>query len=164
MEGHARRAILVLAVLIGSTVSLMHNRPATAARAGRSGTCIFDHQSLRTAKGICRPHAKSYPKTVRGSVRRAIYDAALTFGMPYSVLFKIARCESNLNPGAAYAGHYGLFQFLPQTFTSGSGGMRVETGITASTYWNALDASYVAGYLFVTGEAREWSCMQMPPG
>jgi soluble lytic murein transglycosylase-like protein len=100
---------------------------------------------------------------VRNGVQRAIYDASLTFGMPYGVLYKIARCESNLNPNAAYAGHYGLFQFLPQTFSSGSGGMRSETGITANSYWNALDASYVAGYLFVRGKATAWSCMRMPP-
>src|SRR5438270_1747635 len=124
MEGKARRAILVLAVVIGSLVTLVQNRPVTVARAARSGGCIFDHQSLRTAKGTCRPRARAYPPSVRGKVKRAIYDAALTFGMPYNVLYKIARCESNLNPKAAYAGHFGLFQFLPRTFSSGSGGLR----------------------------------------
>lgn len=120
--------------------------------------CIFDQQMLRTKTGMCRPHAVAYPSTVRGRVRKAIYDSALVFGVPYSILLKIARCESGLNPGASDGMHLGLFQFLPDTFRRGAQGMKRNTGITAGTPWNPRDASYVAGYLFATGHAPSWSC------
>jgi hypothetical protein len=103
---------------------------------------------------------------VKGSVKRSIYDGALTFGIPYSILLDVARCESNLDPHADDGQHMGLFQFLPATFTHGAKALRGQTGIRAKSYWNPLDAAYVAGYLFVTGNAQAWSCVpeyQPPP-
>lgn len=132
----------------------------------RVAACIFDHVSLRTSRGTCRPRARSYPPGVKGPVKRSIYDGALTFGIPYSVLLDVARCESNLDPQADDGRHMGLFQFLPSTFWHGARGLRGRTGIRARTYWNPLDAAYVAGYLFVTGNAQAWSCVtayQPPP-
>jgi len=113
---------------------------------------------LRTESGVCRPTAVRYPRRVRGAIRRAVYDGALTFGIPYGVLLKIAKCESSLNPRAAHARHFGLFQFLPQTFAQGARLLAHDTGITARSYWNARDFSYVAGYLFATGRSPAWSC------
>jgi Transglycosylase SLT domain len=95
-------------------------------------------------------------------VRRAIYDSSLIFGMPYSVLLNLARCESALNPRATDGVHYGLFQFLPSTFREGSGSMRSMTGITAANYWRPLDSAYVAGYLFATGHSPRWQCETQP--
>jgi hypothetical protein len=119
---------------------------------------------LRTAPGKCRPRAKAYPKSVAGKVRRAIYDGALTFGIPYHVLLRIAQCESGLNPRASGYGYYGLFQFAPDTFREGAKQLRHATGIRARSYWSPLDASYVAGYLFAVGEAPSWSCEPpLPP-
>jgi hypothetical protein len=164
MEGIARRVILVLAALTALSAALTVSRPVTEARQSHSTACVFDHLSLRTARGTCRPRARSYPPNVRGSVKRAVYDASLTFGMPYSVLLAIARCESDLNPHAAYEGHYGLYQFLPQTFSRAAGELRADTGITAHSYWNPLDAGYVAGFMFVTGKALSWSCETIPGG
>ncbi|GAC1511652.1 MAG: hypothetical protein NVS2B16_13360 [Chloroflexota bacterium] len=120
--------------------------------------CIFDQQALRTKANTCRPRARTYPSTVRGIVRRAIYDSALTFGIPYNILLQIARCESALNPHATNGTHFGLFQFAPETFHQGSHGMKHDTGIVARSYWNAHDASYVAGYLFAIGRAPNWTC------
>jgi hypothetical protein len=85
----------------------------------------------------------------------------MTFGIPYQVLLKIARCESGLNPYAAYRGHYGLYQFLPETFYRGARELRTQTGVMAHSYWNALDASYVAGFLFATGQSRRWACEKL---
>jgi hypothetical protein len=124
----------------------------------RSHGCIFDHLMLRTPSGLCRPEAKRYPHRVVGPIRRAIYDSALTFGIPYHILLRIAFCESSLNPYAVNGSHYGLFQFLPATFVTGLRAMWRETGIVAWSYWSPLDASYVAGYLFASGHARRWSC------
>jgi hypothetical protein len=91
-------------------------------------------------------------------VERSIYDGALTFGIPYSVMLKVARCESRLDPRADDGVHVGLYQFLPSTFASGARKLRRSTGIAAGSYWNPLDATYVAGFLFATGQSQQWSC------
>ena len=147
-------AVGVFAVL---QVQPVHGN-AAALRAKGGHVCVFDHLMLTSAPGTCRPLAKSYPPSVGGPVRRAIYDAALTFGIPYRILLRIAFCESALHPWAVNGTHYGLFQFYPATFIRGELLMRSETGIVSSSYWDARDASYVAGYLFATGHARRWAC------
>ncbi len=130
----------------------------------RVAACIFDRASLHTSRGTCRPRARSYPAGVKTSVRRSIYDGALTFGIPYSVMLQVARCESNLDPHADDGLHMGLFQFLPSTFKQGAKALRGQTGIRARSYWNPLDAAYVAGYMFVNGQAEEWGCVpQLTP-
>lgn len=127
--------------------------------------CVYDHTSLHSPPGTCRPQALVYPPNVTGRVKRAIYDSAMTFGVPYPVLLGIAECESSLNPRATDGKHYGLFQFLPSTFHGGRSAMRDMTGIQAQTLWNPLDASYVAGFLFAVGKANRWACLsQLPAG
>lgn len=125
----------------------------------RPHICVYDRMSLHSAPGTCRPEATTYPPNVTGSVKRAIYDSAMTFGVPYEVLLGIAQCESSLNPRARNGQHYGLFQFLPSTFRGGQRAMRAMTGIQAHTFWNPLDASYVAGFLFAVGKADRWACL-----
>lgn len=126
--------------------------------------CAYDHTSLHSPAGTCRPRALVYPRDVKGRVKRAIYDSAMTFGVPYDVLLGIAQCESSLNPRAQDGKHYGLFQFLPSTFQGGQRAMRDMTGIQAHTLWNPLDASYVAGFLFAVGKADRWACLsQLQP-
>jgi hypothetical protein len=78
--------------------------------------------------------------------------------MPYSVLLAIGKCESGLDPGARNGSHYGLFQFVPETFRLASSRMVKETGVVARSYWSARDSSYAAGYLFATGLSRDWAC------
>lgn len=159
MDGNARRAILAASlVLCALAVTRPTQTDATAGSSRHASVCIYDHLSLRSAPGVCRPRARAYPPTVVGAVPHAIYDASLTFGIPYAILLGIAECESGLNSRAAYSGHYGLYQFLPATFRAGATGLRKETGIGARSYWNALDAAYVAGYMFVTGKSALWSC------
>ena len=153
----ARPLLVTLTLLCAVTVCPNAGLAAGTHRTVAHG-CIFDHLMLRTSAGECRPQAKWYPSWVGGPVHRAVYDSALTFGIPYRILLRIAFCESTLNPWAVNGPHYGLFQFLPATFVQGMRAMWRETGIVASTYWNPLDASYVAGYLFATGHARRWAC------
>jgi hypothetical protein len=133
---------------------------AAGEHAPQRQSCIFDHMSLRTAPQTCRPHARAYPKNVTGAVERAIYDSTLLFGVPYPVLLSIARCESGLNTHASNGTHFGLFQFAADTFKRGSAALRSETGIVARSYWKALDSSYVAGFLFATGQSLSWTCEQ----
>jgi hypothetical protein len=114
--------------------------------------------TLYTRPGTCRPRAKVYPVSVKGGAEKAIYDSALTFGIPYRILLTIGRCESGLNPHASNGSHFGLFQFDPATFTTAVTLLRRDTGIVARTYWSARDSSYAAGYLFATGNSPAWSC------
>lgn len=147
-------ALFLIAGTLGRLISPAH---VNAARV-RVPLCIFDHASMRTSHGRCRPRARHYPASVKTGLQRSIYDGALTFGIPYSVLLSVARCESNLDPRANDGTHMGLFQFLPSTFKYGARLLKRATGITVSNYWNPLDSTYVAGYLFATGQSQQWSC------
>src|SRR5579884_2847554 len=100
MEGSARRARLALGLLAIVAVLAWEQPLRVEARVRHNPACIFDRLMLWTAPGTCRPHARSYPPSVRGTARRAVYDSALTFGIPYPILLRIARCESGLNPHA----------------------------------------------------------------
>jgi hypothetical protein len=156
-----RRALLA-AWLLGLMLLLVGNgTPGHAASNGqhsRAHTCVFDHLMLWTPQGQCRPRAYSYPRTVHGAVRHAIYDGAITFGIPYKILYRIAVCESGLNPRASNGSYFGLFQFAPDTFQRGANDMQAMTGITVTSYWIPSDASYVAGFLFATGQSPRWQC------
>jgi hypothetical protein len=162
MERRACCALLLGALLavLGPSFGGAEWNAAHAAgeRAQQASTCIFDHLSLRTAPHTCRPRAKSYPANVTSRVERAIYDSALTFGIPYEILLAIGRCESGLNPHASNGRRFGLFQFAPATFRRAVALLRAQTGIVAHSYWNALDSSYAAGFLFATGASLSWTC------
>jgi hypothetical protein len=160
MKGRALRALSLL-VMLAAGLSSRGIPPARAGaeRSTQGHACVFDHLSLHTDPHTCRPRARAYPRYVRGPVERSIYDSALTFGMPYPTLLAIAQCESGLNPHASNGTHFGLFQFVPDTFRRAAVQLRSETGVVAKSYWNPLDAAYAAGYMFVTGESTSWSCV-----
>ena len=161
MQGNTRRVLLTLlsAALVFPLASGFPERAGATRHSETKNICVFDHTSLQSPPGTCRPEAVAYPAGVTGRVRQAIYDSAMTFGVPYTVLLAIAQCESSLNPRAIDGQHFGLFQFLPSTFRSGKHAMRAMTGIQARSYWNPLDASYVAGFLFAVGKADRWACV-----
>lgn len=155
----ARSALLAITFMLTVPMWPETNGIGVAsAQTAYSTSCIFDQQTLWTPAKTCRPRAISYPAGVVGKVKRAIYDSSLIFGTPYALLLRIARCESSLNPHANNGSHFGLYQFLPDTFRLGAGGLRKNTGIVARTVWSPQDASYVAGYLFALGQAPQWSC------
>ena|SRR5947209_17087353 len=155
-------ALLLGALLAVSSPLAWTAHPVAAAVTGervqQAKACIFDHLTLRTAPHTCRPRARSYPPRVTTAAERAIYDSALTFGIPYPILLAIARCESDLNPRASNGTHFGLFQFAPPTFRRAVVSLRTQTGIVARTYWNPLDSAYAAGFLFATGHSPSWAC------
>lgn len=165
INGRGRAALLAALLALSTVLGAGRNTTIAAGPGSRSARlCIFDHTALRTAPGTCRPQARSYPSRVTGSVRKAIYDGALTFGVPYVTMLQIAKCESGLNPRASSRKYFGLFQFLPATFKTGVRMMLRNTGITAKSYWNARDASYVTGFVFAIGGARAWTCTEAIPG
>lgn len=157
MERTALRVLLTVG-LLGSACHGHGSVWAAQEHARHHAACIFDHMTLRSAAGTCRPRARAYPAYVVGKVQQAIYDSALTFGIPFDVLVAIARCESALNPRASNGSHFGLFQFAPETFRRAANQLRSATGVVARSYWSPLDSSYVAGFMFVTGRALRWSC------
>lgn len=151
------RWVLVLA-LVGMCGSILTGHGAQAQRPVRHQTCIYDHYVLKTSKKACRPRARTYPAYITGAVERSIYDAALTFGVPYRLLFRIATCESGLQPTATNGSHFGLFQFRTDTFAQNTVLMRHFTGILAHSVWNARDSSYVAAFMFADDHHFEWTC------
>ncbi len=147
--------VCIVASLVLTGVRATH---AQGTHSGQNSACIFDHMTLRSPTKTCRPRAKAYPSTVVGAVQRSIYDSSLIFGIPYAVLLNIAKCESSLNPRARNGTHFGLFQFAPATFRQAAARLQATTGLAARSYWNPLDSSYVAGFMFATGDAPRWSC------
>jgi soluble lytic murein transglycosylase-like protein len=161
MKVKALWALPFVALAVVSGLGPRGITPSVAAglSASQAQACVYDHLTLRTGPGTCRPRAKAYPEYIKSRVQKAIYDSALTFGIPYGTLLSIARCESGLNPRADSGTHFGLYQFAPATFQRAVRGLRKDTGVEARTYWNSLDASYAAGYMFVTGQASSWACV-----
>lgn len=137
---------------------------ASGMRSAQTQVCVYDHQSLKTEPRACRPRARVYPSYVKGTVKKAIYDSSLVFGVPFATLLAIARCESSLNPKASNGTHFGLFQFAPATFKRAVAQLRSAAGLSARSYWNPLDSSYAAGFLFVTGQASSWTCVSAVTG
>jgi hypothetical protein len=160
MERGTRRALLVGCIVASLVLTWGPSKRVQAARlrTGQRAACIFDHMMLRSPTTRCRPRAKAYPSTVKGRVQRSIYDSSLTFGIPFAVLLNIAKCESSLNPRAVHGEHYGLFQFVPATFHQAASRLQASTGVAVKSYWNPLDSAYVAGFMFVTGDSKRWSC------
>jgi hypothetical protein len=153
--------VLFIVCIVASLVLTWTDVTATHAQrthSGQNSACIFDHLTLRSPTTICRPRAKAYPTTVTSAVQRSIYDSSLIFGIPFTVLLNIAKCESSLNPRATNGSHFGLFQFVPATFRQAASRLQTSTGLAARSYWNPLDSAYVAGFMFATGDAQRWSC------
>ena len=161
MKALALRALSLLVIMAAVELRPHGITPiqASGTRSTQGHNCVFDHLTLHTGPNACRPRAKAYPKYVKDAVERAIYDSALVFGVPYTTLLEVARCESALNPKASNGSHFGLFQFAPQTFYRAVSQMKRDTGLQARTYWNPLDSSYAAGFMFVVGSAESWSCV-----
>src|SRR5579872_326871 len=153
MERGRHRVLLAACMVVSLVLISVSATHAQGTHSGQNSACIFDHMTLRSPTTICRPRAKAYPPTVTGRVQRSIYDSSLIFGIPYSVLLNIAKCESSLNPRASNGTHFGLFQFAPATFRRAAVQLKATTGLTARSYWNPLDSSYVAGFMFATGDA-----------
>lgn len=79
-----------------------------------------------------------------------IRRAALHYQQSFPDLLRVARCESSLDPYNEYAGHYGLFQFLPSTFaTTKYAGRDIN-----SAKWNSL----AAAWMWANGRRGEWAC------
>jgi hypothetical protein len=94
------------------------------------------------------------------AVVNCIEYASVVHSYPEGTLMMIARCESELNPGAYNEGSKasGLFQFLPSTWSATvsrmiSAGVKIKNKIW-SAKWNAQAAAWKMGQ----DGTGEWSC------
>lgn len=108
----------------------------------------------------------STPKIVNSSpdielVKQSIVKWAIFYGLDQQHMLNIARCESTYNPSASNGTHFGIFQFLPSTFTANVGYMK-QRGIIPQdavySYWNYDQNIQVASWMFSIGQARQWEC------
>ena len=101
---------------------------------------------------MARARTRALRRTLVASptVAEAINLASVVYGNG-ATLWRKARCESQLNPGAHNGSEAsGLFQFLPSTWrTTPFSGFSIY-----SAYANAL----AAGWMHRVGRGGEWSC------
>jgi surface rod structure-forming protein G/transglycosylase-like protein with SLT domain len=93
---------------------------------------------------------------VPGNIESIIRAAAATWGADPDQLLRVAWCESRYNPNAynASSGASGLFQFMPRTFAVNS----VRAGYGGASIFDPVASANTAAYMFVNGQARQWSC------
>lgn len=79
-----------------------------------------------------------------------IRKAARKYHQPVADAMRVAECESGFDPNNSYAGHYGLFQFLPSTFAT--------TPYRNRDIWSPKWNSYAAMWMWSVGRRGEWAC------
>jgi len=81
-----------------------------------------------------------------------INAAADRYGQSREAMLRVARCESDLIPGAinAVGGSYGLFQFKPQTWA--------RTPYAEYDIFDPVANAMAAGWLWSQGGKGEWVC------
>lgn len=85
-------------------------------------------------------------------VEQIITRAARRYDQSPSIMLRVARCESNLDPYAVNrAGpYYGLFQFLPSTWRS--------TPYGKKDWFDPRANALAAGWMWKQGRKNEWVC------
>jgi soluble lytic murein transglycosylase-like protein len=79
-----------------------------------------------------------------------IAAAAKKYGQPLADAYRVANCESSFDPNNSYAGHYGLFQFLPSTFAT--------TPYRNRDIWSPKWNSLAAMWMWAHKRRSEWQC------
>lgn len=88
------------------------------------------------------------------AVHVAICRAAQRWGGSYSLLLRLATCESDLDPHAYNtAGASGLFQFMSSTYAEWA--PRVPE---SRSLWNPYASANVAAYMIAHGQFHRWEC------
>jgi resuscitation-promoting factor RpfB len=89
-------------------------------------------------------------------IEQIIREAAAAQGANADQLLRVAYCESRYNPGAvnSSSGAAGLFQFMPGTWAANS----VRAGYAGANVFDPVAAANVAAWMFVRGQAGQWSC------
>lgn len=89
--------------------------------------------------------------TTEDEIISIIYAAADRYGQPREDMLRVARCESNLFPGAVGAfGELGIFQFMPSTWET-----TPYADMDPTDPWAAANAT---GWMWSVGRRGEWVC------
>jgi uncharacterized protein YgiM (DUF1202 family) len=88
----------------------------------------------------------------RSEIIAIIYDAADRYGQPREDMLRVARCESDLVPGAINGpgGTYGIFQFKPSTW--------LGTPFAEYDIFDPRASANAAAWMWSVGRRREWVC------
>lgn len=88
----------------------------------------------------------------RKELTEIIYAAADRYGQPREDMLRVARCESDLVPGAVNGpgGSYGLFQFKPGTW--------LGTPFAEYDIFDPRASANAAAWMWSVGRRREWVC------
>lgn len=76
--------------------------------------------------------------------------AAIRHHQPLRDMLRVARCESGLDPYNSYAGHHGLYQFLPITWAM--------TPYAKHSIWSARFQALATAWMWRVGRRGEWAC------
>jgi hypothetical protein len=117
---------------------------------GTTGWALGKHLAAR------RPVRARVDRDARSWRRREIIEiifaAADHYGQPREDMLRVARCESDLVPGAVNGpgGSYGLFQFKPGTW--------LGTPYAEYDIFDPRASAYAAAWMWSVGRRREWVC------
>lgn len=107
-------------------------------------------QALRTQSDQVQEVPQVYNPT---TVQSMIIHWANVYGVSSSWMLNIARCESTYGQDWAYMGHYGLYQYLPETWADYSS----QAGVSAPL--SDMDAqAHVTAWALANGHAGAWEC------
>lgn len=93
------------------------------------------------------------------SIHEIIVKAAIVYHIDPVPLYKVAKCESGLDPLAwnkndPNGGSKGILQFQKTTFLSGA----KTLGIKNPDIWNTQQQAQIGAYMVKNGQLSAWSC------
>lgn len=109
--------------------------------------------------------ASAAPANSGGSLEQTIAAAAARYGVSYSMMIRMATCESTMgknlrNPepvivgGVSYGHAEGVFQFIPSTWTR----MSNQAGFGGASVYDTYANVNTAAWAFANGNKGEWEC------
>ena len=145
-EGHRRRTLLsALATTLGL---ILPGAAAIDAKKRRGSKRKKKHtrnrKRNRSNSGGCQVNDSEQ------QILNYIANAAKKYGQSKSVMERVARCESSLNPCAVNRSgpYYGLFQYLKSTWNS--------TPYSNRSVWDP--EALATGWMWKKGRKNEWAC------
>jgi len=95
-------------------------------------------------------HLARVTECSNSNVFACISNASRRWHVDYGLMVRRAKCESTFDPHNQYAGHDGLYQFLPSTFA--------ETIYRHHDIWSAKWNALAAAEMQSEGQGSQWEC------
>jgi hypothetical protein len=143
---HQRRSLLLI---LASALGLVRSGPDTGEAAKRK---TRSHHKNRKGKHKTASGGGCQVKDSEQQILNYIAQAANKYGQSKTVMERVARCESTLDPCAfsARGPYYGLYQYLKSTWNSTPYGNR--------SIWDPEAQALATGWMWQQGRKNEWSC------